>query len=189
MNKKNKKKRNSEHNSQDKKGFLNKKGVPGSQEQEKKGFLEKKGVPGSQGKQGFIKYEGTVVTPIKAILFSVRLDESDEVVLCYLSGNMRRYRVRVMLADRVLIELDPSSPIKGRIIDRLPHRPTSASQGIMKQTEDDQQAKEAPELSKDTESKNKISSNPIQSKYPKPKKIRQEKRDIPNKNPNKDGAD
>ena len=39
-------------------------------------------------------------------------------VLAYLSGKMRRYRIRILLGDRVKVELSPYDLDRGRIVYR-----------------------------------------------------------------------
>lgn len=48
--------------------------------------------------------------------FRVKLDEGQEI-LAYLSGKMRLHYIKVMIGDRVTIELSPDGT-KGRIIYR-----------------------------------------------------------------------
>ena len=120
----------------------------------------------SSGKKRLV-YEGTVVEPLKNILFNVRLDLNDQIVLGYLSGNMRRNRIRVILGDRVRVEISEYDSTKGRIVYRLPPRESiSNSQARIEQTKDDYQAKEdtaSPESSLDTEHSNPISNDSPQS--------------------------
>jgi translation initiation factor IF-1 len=51
-------------------------------------------------------------------LVRVQLDSGHDV-LGYLGGRMKRYRIRVMLGDRVRIELSPYDLTRDRIEDRL----------------------------------------------------------------------
>jgi translation initiation factor IF-1 len=50
--------------------------------------------------------EGTVEEALPNTLFRVKLD-SGEVTLAYLAGKMRLHRIRVLVGDRVQLELDP----------------------------------------------------------------------------------
>ena len=50
-------------------------------------------------------------------LFRVTL-ESGEQLLTYLSGKMRMHRIKVLVGDKVLVELEPYGG-KGRIVRRL----------------------------------------------------------------------
>jgi translation initiation factor IF-1 len=62
--------------------------------------------------------EGTVVETLPNTMFKVRLDNGHEV-LAHLSGRMRMYYIRVLLGDRVLVELSPYDLSRGRIVRRL----------------------------------------------------------------------
>lgn len=61
---------------------------------------------------------GTVEEALPNALFRVLLDDGDEPVLAYLAGKMRRFRIRVLVGDRVAIVPDPYGG-KGRITKRL----------------------------------------------------------------------
>jgi translation initiation factor IF-1 len=50
---------------------------------------------------------GIVVEALPNTLFRVELTESKEVILAYLAGKMRMNRIRVLIGDRVELELDP----------------------------------------------------------------------------------
>ena len=61
---------------------------------------------------------GTVEEALPNALFRVVLDETNETVLAYLAGKMRRFRIRVLVGDRVAIVPEPYGG-KGRITKRL----------------------------------------------------------------------
>lgn len=61
---------------------------------------------------------GTVTEALPNTMFRVQLEGSDEVILTYLSGKMRKYRIRVLVGDQVKLEIDPYGG-KARIITRL----------------------------------------------------------------------
>ena len=61
---------------------------------------------------------GIVIESLPNIMFRVKLDETDEEILSYLSGKMRLHRIRVLVGDKVLLELEPYGG-KARIIKRL----------------------------------------------------------------------
>lgn len=64
-----------------------------------------------------IKVEGTVIEALPGTQFKVRLDNGHEV-LAYLSGKMRRYYIRILLGDRVAMEMSPYDLSRGRITYR-----------------------------------------------------------------------
>ncbi len=63
---------------------------------------------------------GTVVEALPNTLFRLAMSVGDEKkeVLAYLSGKMRMHRIRVLVGDKVLVELDHYGG-KARIIKRL----------------------------------------------------------------------
>jgi translation initiation factor IF-1 len=64
-----------------------------------------------------IAVEGMVVEALPATQFRVKLDTGHEV-LAYLSGKMRKYYIRILLGDRVRVELSPYDLTRGRIVYR-----------------------------------------------------------------------
>jgi len=68
-----------------------------------------------KGKEGKVEVEGTAIEALPNTMFRVELDNGHEV-LAYLSGKMRKYHIRVLLGDRVLVELSPYDLTHGRII-------------------------------------------------------------------------
>lgn len=50
---------------------------------------------------------GIVVEALPNTLFRVELNDSKEIVLAYLAGKMRMNRIRVLIGDKVELELDP----------------------------------------------------------------------------------
>jgi translation initiation factor IF-1 len=64
-----------------------------------------------------IEMEGTVVEALPNTQFTVELDNGHQV-LAYLSGKMRRYYSRILLGDRVRVELTEYDLTRGRITYR-----------------------------------------------------------------------
>ena len=66
--------------------------------------------------------EGVIVEALPNTLFNVEIKdkETDEtrVDLVYLSGKMRIHRIKVLVGDRVKIQVDPYGG-RGRIVQRL----------------------------------------------------------------------
>jgi translation initiation factor IF-1 len=69
-------------------------------------------------KEEKIAVEGTIVEALPNTMFKVKLDNGHQV-LGYLSGKMRRYYIRILLGDRVKVELSPYDLNKGRITFRF----------------------------------------------------------------------
>ena len=68
-------------------------------------------------KEEAIEVEGKVIESLRNGMFRIERDNSS-VILGYLSGKIRKFRIRVLVGDRVLVELSPYDLNKGRIIYR-----------------------------------------------------------------------
>lgn len=68
-----------------------------------------------------LELEGTVVEALPNTQFMVEL-ENGHKVLAYLSGKMRKYYIRILLGDRVRVELTPYDLQRGRITYRYRRR-------------------------------------------------------------------
>ena len=64
-----------------------------------------------------IRAEGVVIEALPGTQFRVRLDNGHEV-LAYLAGKMRKYYIRILLGDRVAVEMSPYDLARGRITFR-----------------------------------------------------------------------
>ena len=62
------------------------------------------------------KVSGVVTEALPNTLFRVELADGEEM-LAYLSGKMRKFRIKVLVGDRVEVEIDPYGG-KGRIVRR-----------------------------------------------------------------------
>lgn len=60
---------------------------------------------------------GVVTEALPNAFFRVKRDDTGEEILTYLSGKMRLHRIRVLIGDRVTVEIDPYGG-KGRIVKR-----------------------------------------------------------------------
>lgn len=68
-----------------------------------------------------IEVEGTIVEALPNTQFTVEL-ENGHRVLAYLSGKMRKYYIRILLGDRVRVELSEYDMERGRITYRYKKR-------------------------------------------------------------------
>ena len=68
-------------------------------------------------KQTLIKQDGSVVESLSNAMFKVKLDVGTEV-LSYVSGKMRQFEIRILMGDRVDVEISPYDLSRGRIVRR-----------------------------------------------------------------------
>jgi translation initiation factor IF-1 len=65
-----------------------------------------------------IQLDGMIVEALPGTQFKVELDNGHQV-LAYLSGKMRKYYIRILLGDRVRVEVSPYDLTRGRIVYRF----------------------------------------------------------------------
>ena len=64
-----------------------------------------------------IEVDGTVTEALPNGLFRVKLDTGKEI-LAHISGKIRKYFIRILIGDKVKVELSPYDLTRGRIIFR-----------------------------------------------------------------------
>ena len=69
-------------------------------------------------KEEKLEMEGEIIEALRNRMFRIRLDNGHEM-LGYTAGRMKRYRIRMLLGDRVRIELSPYDLDRGRIVYRM----------------------------------------------------------------------
>ncbi len=68
-------------------------------------------------KEEKITLEAEVTEALPDARFRVKLDNGQEI-LAYVSGRMRKFFIRILPGDRVIVELSPYDMTKGRITYR-----------------------------------------------------------------------
>jgi len=68
-------------------------------------------------KQGPIKVDGVVTDTLPNATFRVRLENGHEI-LAHISGKMRMNYIKILVGDKVTVELSPYDLAKGRITYR-----------------------------------------------------------------------
>lgn len=66
----------------------------------------------------FLVLKGTIIEALPSANFKVRLENGQEIT-AYLSGKMRKFRIRLTVGDEVQVEMTPYDLTKGRITYRL----------------------------------------------------------------------
>lgn len=61
--------------------------------------------------------QGQVIESLPNAYFRVKLEDG-KVILAHISGKMRLFYIKVMIGDRVLVEVSPDGE-RGRIVKRL----------------------------------------------------------------------
>jgi translation initiation factor IF-1 len=81
-------------------------------------MAKKRPLEEQKAKKDVIEAVGTVEEALPNAMFKVKLDTGHEV-LAHISGKMRMYYIRILLGDRVQVELSPYDLTRGRITYRF----------------------------------------------------------------------
>ena len=66
-------------------------------------------------KDDIVRVEGRVVDVLPNANFKVELSDNQSVIICHLSGKMRKNNIRVLMGDQVDCEMSVYDMSKGRI--------------------------------------------------------------------------
>jgi translation initiation factor IF-1 len=69
-------------------------------------------------KEEAVPATGVIIDKQPNAFFKVRIDNSEHVVLAQISGKMRKNRIRILVGDRVSVEMSPYDLSRGRITYR-----------------------------------------------------------------------
>ncbi len=70
-------------------------------------------------KEDPIGTEGVVTEALPNAQFRVKIGVTDKLAICTLSGKMRQNNIKVLVGDKVMIELSPYDLGRGRITYRM----------------------------------------------------------------------
>ena len=69
-------------------------------------------------KEELIEVAGLVIDKQRDASFKVQVNNSEHIVMAQISGRMRRNRIRILIGDKVDVEMSPYDLTKGRITYR-----------------------------------------------------------------------
>jgi translation initiation factor IF-1 len=69
-------------------------------------------------KEDILKVDGVVTEVLPNTTFRVTLTVNSSIVLCHLSGRMKKNNIKVLLGDEVQVEMSVYDLSKGRIVYR-----------------------------------------------------------------------
>lgn len=71
------------------------------------------------GKEDHIEIKGTVLETLPNGKFKIEMEGNPEhIIMAHISGKMRKFRIRILPGDKVLVEVSPYDLTKGRIVYR-----------------------------------------------------------------------
>ncbi|MDZ5761612.1 translation initiation factor IF-1 [Lyticum sinuosum] len=69
-------------------------------------------------KEELLEFKGVIIESLPKSNFRVKLENNLEVI-AYISGKMRKNRIRILVGDDVTIKMTPYDITKGRIVHRF----------------------------------------------------------------------
>jgi translation initiation factor IF-1 len=72
----------------------------------------------AKNKDDVITVMGEVVDVLPQTKFRVKIDDVDKEIIAYLAGKMRQFKIKVLLGDKVEVEMSPYDLTQGRIVHR-----------------------------------------------------------------------
>ena len=68
-------------------------------------------------KEELLQFDGVVLELLPNAMFRVKL-ENDHIIIAHTSGRMRKNRIRIIVGDKVTLEMTPYDLTKGRVVHR-----------------------------------------------------------------------
>lgn len=68
-------------------------------------------------KEELLEFDGRVLELLPNAMFRIEL-ENGHIIIGHTAGKMRKNRIRVMVGDRVTVEVSPYDLTKGRVVFR-----------------------------------------------------------------------
>jgi len=69
------------------------------------------------GREEHIEFQGSVPEVLPSGNFKIELENGHQV-LAHLGGKLRKYRIRIVLGDKVTVALTPYDPNRGIVVHR-----------------------------------------------------------------------
>lgn len=70
-------------------------------------------------KEDLIELTGIVDEVLPGNMFRVKVDNMENPILCYISGRLKQYKIKIILGDKVKVEVSVYNLNKGRVTYRL----------------------------------------------------------------------
>lgn len=77
------------------------------------------GTKEDMSKSDLIEMTGTISEVLPNSIYRVKLDDMDNLITCYTSGKLKQHKIKIILGDRVRVEMSVYDLTKGRVTYRL----------------------------------------------------------------------
>jgi translation initiation factor IF-1 len=70
-------------------------------------------------KDDLIELTGTIEEVLPGSMYRVKIDDMGAVLTCYTGGRLKQNKIKIILGDRVRVEVSTYDLTKGRVVYRL----------------------------------------------------------------------
>jgi translation initiation factor IF-1 len=70
-------------------------------------------------KDDLIELTGSIEEVLPGSMFRVKIDNMNNVIICYTSGKLKKHKIKIIQGDRVKVEVSAYDLTKGRVTYRL----------------------------------------------------------------------
>jgi translation initiation factor IF-1 len=70
-------------------------------------------------KNDLIELTGTVDEVLPGSMYRVKIDNMQSIITCYTGGKLKQHKIKIILGDRVKVEVSAYDLSKGRVTYRL----------------------------------------------------------------------
>jgi len=70
-------------------------------------------------KDDIIELVGLVEEVLPGNMFRVKVESNQHIILCYMGGKLKQHKIKVILGDKVKMEVSPYDLTRGRITYRM----------------------------------------------------------------------
>ena len=77
------------------------------------------GIREDMSKGDLIELTGTVEEVLPGSMYRVKVDNINSVLTCYTGGRLKQHKIKIILGDRVRVEVSAYDLTKGRVTFRL----------------------------------------------------------------------
>ena len=77
------------------------------------------GTNADMSKSDLIELTGKVEEVLPGSMYRVKLDDMNSIITCYTGGKLKQHKIKIILGDRVRVEVSAYDLSKGRVTYRL----------------------------------------------------------------------
>ena len=77
------------------------------------------GINEDMSKSDLIELTGKVEEVLPGSMYRVKLDDMNSIITCYTGGKLKQHKIKIILGDKVKVEVSAYDLTKGRVTYRL----------------------------------------------------------------------